>query len=147
MSLPEGAPAASTHAADGGAVWGGGEVAGGPIDDFIGADIGEESGLGGVGEDLDVFAEFQDFLAGVSDRAAGGVGDGDLGGDGEDFEGEGEGVLDALEVAGDEVIGGGRWLGEWWWVMDHKKLGGGVIASCRERRTLRLSAKLEITSP
>ena len=147
MSLPEGAPAAATHAADGGAVWGGGEVAGGPVDDFIGADIGEESGLGGVGEDLDVFAEFQDFLAGVSDRAAGGVGDGDLGGDGEDFEGEGEGVLDALEVAGDEVIGGGRWLGERRWVVDHRRMGGGVIASCSERRSLRFSAKLEMTSP
>ena len=129
MSLPEGAPAASTHAADGGSIWGGGEVAGGPIDDFIGADIGEEGGLGGVGEDLDVFTEFEDFLAGEDERAASGIGDGDLGGERENFEGEGEGVLDALKVAGDEVIGGERWLGEWWWVVDHERLDGGLIAS------------------
>jgi hypothetical protein len=37
--------------------------------------------------------------------------------------------LDALKVAGDEVIGGGRWLREWRWIVNHRRLGDGVIDS------------------
>jgi hypothetical protein len=64
-------------------------------------DLGETGGGGGVGEDVDVFAEAEEFLAGVEDVAAVGVGDVDARGEGETAEGESEREDDAVEVLGD----------------------------------------------
>jgi hypothetical protein len=64
-------------------------------------DLGETGGGCGVGEDVDVFAEAEEFLAGVEDVAAVGVGDFDARGEGETAEGESERECDAVEVLGD----------------------------------------------
>lgn len=87
-------------------------VAGGPVDDFVGFDFRDFGGLGGVFPDFDVFFETEQFLFGIEHGAAVCVGDGSLAGEGENFEGKGERILEAREVAGDIVGGGG---GRKWW--------------------------------
>lgn len=115
VGFPNGAPAAAADGADGGAVGVGGMVAGGPVDDLVGLDLGEEGGAGLVGEDLDVLAELEKLLLGVEDDPAVGVGDGGLAGEGEDLEAQCQRILDAGELAADVVLrhgrrdGGGGW--------------------------------------
>ena len=80
---------APTAAADGAEVLAGGigeVVAGGPINDLLGFDFSEKGGLGFVGEDFDMFAEFEKLLLGVTNDTSAGVGHGGLAGEGEDFE-------------------------------------------------------------
>ena len=108
VRLPDRAPAAAADAADLTAVCIRGKVAGGPVDDFVRLDLGEAGALGWVCPDFYVLAEFEQLLLGVEDDATGGIGDGGATGEGEDLEGKGERVLDALELAG-EIIG--RWDG------------------------------------
>ncbi len=75
------------------------EIAGGPIDDLVRFDVGEAGGLRFVGPDFDVLLELEEFLLRVEDRAAGGIGDGGLAGEGENLEGERERILQSLKLA------------------------------------------------
>ena len=72
----------------------------------MGFDIREQGGLAFVGENFDVFAEFEHFLSRETDNPSVGVGDSSLACQGEDFEGKLQGPLETGHLFGD-VVGGG----------------------------------------
>lgn len=72
----------------------------------MGFDFREQGGFAFVGEDFDVFAEFEHFLSRETHNPPVDVGDSSLAGEGENFEGKLQGPLETGHLFGD-VVGGG----------------------------------------